>query len=52
MNKSIFGIVGFGLLLLYSIFVLFQHESPGVILIVSIIGFLVSVGNYLAGAKD
>jgi hypothetical protein len=48
MKKSLLGIIGFGLLLAYSLFVLFLGESPGGMLLVSIVGLVVSAGNYLA----
>lgn len=48
MKKSLIGIVGFGLLSAYSLLTLFLGENPGGILLVSIVGLVVSIGNYLA----
>lgn len=48
MKRSYIGMIVFGLLVAYSVFVLVSGGNPGGTLIIGIVGFVVSLGDYLA----
>jgi len=52
MNKyNKIGVVVFGILALYSVFLIINGGNPGGVLIVAIVGLVVSIGNHLASKK-
>jgi|GEM_PF-4067466 len=51
MKRSTIGLIGFGLLSLWSLFVVFNGGNPGGALIVGIVGFAISLGDYYANHK-
>lgn len=51
MKRSYLGMVIFGILSVYSGFLLYSGESPGILIIVGLVGFVVSLGDYLSAQK-
>jgi hypothetical protein len=48
MSRSKIGLLVFGLVSAYSLFILLNGSSPGILLIVGIVGFILSLGDYLS----